>query len=407
MSVLPPLRYVDVAPIEHDGHPMLCLSDPAGYVDGQILLSPQAFFIAVQLDGQQDIAAVQAAFAEQFGGQQPSEENIVQVVQALDEHGFLDTPRFAEQQRAIARAFAESPTRPAYFAGRSYPDCPQDLRLFLDECFTREGGPGARPAPGPAEAPVVPGIVAPHIDFQRGGHGYAHAYASLLQGGQPDVVFVFGVAHLVPPVPFVLSRKDFETPFGTLATDQAIVDSLAAACTWDPFERELLHRTEHSVEFQTTMLAHLYGTAPRIVPVLCAPLGEEGTVDPAQLSGVQAFLGACRQAASAHRSTAIASADLAHVGRAFGDEFEVDEAVTADIRTRDHTDLEAVQRVAGDAWYAAVMQDANARKVCGVNCIYATLKTLEGTATRGELLHYDCAPDPSGGIVSFASVALA
>jgi hypothetical protein len=50
------------------------------------------------------------------------------------------------------------------------------------------------------------------------------------------------------------------------------------------------------------------------------------------------------------------------------------------------------------------MKDVNARRVCGVNCIYAALKTVEGSVEPGKLIHYDYAPDPAGGIVSFASV---
>jgi hypothetical protein len=61
---------------------------------------------------------------------------------------------------------------------------------------------------------------------------------------------------------------------------------------------------------------------------------------------------------------------------------------------------------AGD-FYSSVMKDANQRKVCGLNCIYSALKSLQGNATHAEPIHYDYAHDPAGGIVSFASVALA
>ena len=52
------------------------------------------------------------------------------------------------------------------------------------------------------------------------------------------------------------------------------------------------------------------------------------------------------------------------------------------------------------------MKDANERRVCGLNCLYAFLKTLEGVAGRGNQLHYGYAHDPAGGIVSFASMSL-
>jgi len=65
-----------------------------------------------------------------------------------------------------------------------------------------------------------------------------------------------------------------------------------------------------------------------------------------------------------------------------------------------------VNEVNAEGFYSSVMKDGNQRKVCGLNCIYSALRTLDGIATIGEPLHYDYAEDPAGGIVSFASIAL-
>jgi hypothetical protein len=76
------------------------------------------------------------------------------------------------------------------------------------------------------------------------------------------------------------------------------------------------------------------------------------------------------------------------------------------IRGRDDEDLAHIQANDPDRWYASVMKDGNARRVCGLNCVYSALKTLEGTISQGELVGYDSAEDPSGGVVSFASLTL-
>ncbi len=81
--------------------------------------------------------------------------------------------------------------------------------------------------------------------------------------------------------------------------------------------------------------------------------------------------------------------------------------MAARVAQRDEEDLAHVLRGAASGWRATVMRDANARRVCGMNCIYAALRTLDGRAVRGEMLRYDYAPDPSGGLVSFAGIALA
>jgi AmmeMemoRadiSam system protein B len=215
---------------------------------------------------------------------------------------------------------------------------------------------------------------------------------------------------MAPPVPFILTKKHFETPFGTLETDQDIVQRLESVCQWDPYAYESVHRTEHSIEFQAVMLAYLFGPQVRIVPILCGTFGPEcASTTPAIPAPVTTFLHACRDiiASERRRVCVIAGADLAHVGRRFGDTFDIDETIVRAVARRDREDLrEAVASNPG-GFYLSVMKDRNQRRVCGLNCIYAALYAVHGMVGSGELLHYDYTHDPAGGIVSFANVFLA
>jgi predicted class III extradiol MEMO1 family dioxygenase len=74
---------------------------------------------------------------------------------------------------------------------------------------------------------------------------------------------------------------------------------------------------------------------------------------------------------------------------------------------RDHEDLQHVLAADAEGFYRSVMRDHNQRRVCGLTCIYAALKSVDGAVSGGELLHYDYAHDPAGGIVSFTNVLLA
>jgi AmmeMemoRadiSam system protein B len=281
--------------------------------------------------------------------------------------------------------------------------------MYLDGLFLRENGPGETPSQPRRDGDPLPGLVVPHIDFERGGHTYAHGFARMAQAGRPDTIVIFGVAHAGPPVPFVMTRKGFETPFGTIEPDLELIDAIASASEADPYGFEIMHRTEHSVEFQAVMLAYLYGPAVKIVPILCGPfLSERDGLAPDVDGSVRDFLANCQRviAESGKRITVIASADLAHVGRTFGDDFDVDKTVIDGVRDRDASDLAHITAMDPEGWYQAVMLDENQRRVCGLNCIYSTMKCIEGAVTSGELIHYDYAPDPSGGIVSFAGLAL-
>lgn len=388
---------------------MILVRDPESYVDEQLLLGPIPFFVASQLDGLNDVTDIQYLLFQQTGGRVVSEEQIRDVVDYLDEHGFLASQQFEAIYRGVVEAFSAGATRPAFLAGKSYPEDPEELRGFLDGLFADEEGPGAVDRGRMGAEKGLRCLIVPHIDLPRGGVTYAHGYARLARGRKPKTVMVFGVSHAAPPVPFILCRKGYETPLGTLDIDMEALNALAAACAWDPFEYEIAHRAEHSIEFQAVMLAYLYGTDVTIVPILCGAFPEclQGAGDASRSSGVRVFLEASQ---SVMRSSdggvcVLAGVDLAHVGRRFGDAFEIDDTVLHAVKARDNEDLAFALGLDADGWYASVMKDANQRRVCGLNAIYASLKTLDGATERGELLRYGYAQDPAGGIVSFAGIA--
>ena len=121
-------------------------------------------------------------------------------------------------------------------------------------------------------------IVAPHIDFQRGGPAYAWAYRSLVESEGADLYIILGTSHCGGEMPFILTLKNFETPLGVVETDGEFVNRLQGACDGDFFADEYLHRGEHSIEFQVLYLkyvaqkrAELTGSPERpfkIVPIL-------------------------------------------------------------------------------------------------------------------------------------------
>ena len=408
MAVLPPLRQVEPVPVTIKGENMICLTDPQGYVEDQMVLSPPAFFIATCLDGTRDIEEIQHEFSQAFGGFEPPKEEILNVVNSLDEAGFLLTQHFMTIKGKVENAFRARHTRRAKLAGQAYPASPTKLRKHLDTFFVDDQGSGCLQRITPSTGRPLRGLVAPHIDFDRGGNVYGAAYQKLYASGKPDMVLLFGVAHCGAESPFVMTRKHFETPLGMLQTDQETITQLEKACAWDPYTTEMAHRMEHSLEFQALMLAYLYGSDVPIVPILCAFPGEHPDTVNGERDAINNFLKACGKIANDSRRnvTVIAGADLAHVGRRFGDDMDVSEDLIAAIKKRDMDDLQHVSAGNAEKFYDAVMADGNERHVCGLGAIYATVKTLEGTATTGELLAYDYAPDPVGGFVSFAAISL-
>ncbi len=403
----PPLRNIEAFPIHHQGQTLICLHDPLGYVPTEITLSPAAFFIAACLDGNHTLRDIQLEFAREFQGALIPSEEIENIVNFLDEHGFLLNERFQEIKTKIETEFLQQKVRMPYHAGVSYSSARHELGAFIASFFTREGGPG--PLPPEQESPTadIVGLIAPHIDFNRGSLGYAYAYYKLYQSPKPDTVLILGVSHNGGDTPYIMTRKHFSTPLGTLITNQDFIDYVLSQISFDPFQSEIMHRMEHSIEFQVLMLNYLFGTNVKIVPILCAPIDEQNISSPAEIPQINEFINACINYTNQtkERILILAGADLAHVGRRFGDPFTITQSICDNIKQRDYEDLKFAIEINPEKFYSSVNKDHNKRRVCGLFSIYTLLKIINGTAQKGQLLYYGQAPDPIGGIVSFASLA--
>jgi AmmeMemoRadiSam system protein B len=403
-DVIPPLRPVEAFPMEHEGQECVVLRDPGGYARAMVVLPRAVVEIVALFDGTRSIVDVQAALMRKYG-ELVTRQRIEELVEALDGQGFLDSPRYAELRQSTDQAFLDAPTRPASHAGGAYPDGAEALRETFDGFFAEPEGPG------PVDEPTAPGavtaVVAPHIDFHRGGHAYAWAYRDVAERCAADLFLIFGTCHAGMADPFALTRKDYETPLGAAPIDRGVVDALAARAGQDCFGSELAHRAEHSIEFQAVFLRYLFAGRREItiVPVLMSfahealARGKPVDDDPR----VSRFLDAVRDviATSGRRVAVIAGADLAHVGPRFGDRERVTPAGLAEIGREDRSLLEAV--TAGDAagFFDSVARDNDRRRICGLSPIYALLKTIPGG--RGTLRRYGQWPDPDG-VVTFASV---
>ena len=401
----PCLRAVEAFPVEHEGEPFIALRDPAGYTSSVVMLPGGVVEIVALFDGSHSVVDIQAELMRRHGEIVPRAQ-LEELVGGLDEHGFMESPRFTERRAAIEGEFLASPVRPASHAGGAYAAEADELRLAMDGFFYHSEGPGPIAWPADPRGRVV-GAIAPHIDFHRGGPAYAWGYRRLAERGDADLFVIFGTCHAGMADPFALTRKDYATPLGPAVLDRDFVEALTARAGQDCFASELAHRGEHSIEFQTVFLRYLYGDRRdvTIVPILTSFAHEalargRGPEDDPR---VPHFLDAVAEAiaASRRRVTVIASADLAHVGPRFGDPEPVSPEELQRVEREDREMLSAVE--AGDprAFFDAVARDGDRRRICGYSPIYATLRVLGGV--RGDLHRYGQWPDPQG-TVSFASV---
>lgn len=401
---LPALRPLDAFPLAHDGKTWLALRDTEGWTERLVLLSALEAQVAARLDGRRTAAQVAAELARH--GHDIRAEEVAAFAKGLDEALMLDSPRFRRQVRTAATAFKKARARPAALAGRSYAAAPAELESEMRGFFRRPGGPGAPPAPGTLGRPT--GIVAPHIDFHRGGAGYAWAYRELLASSMPALCVVIGVAHRTPGTPLVLAAKDFETPFGLVPLATELATDFERAAPFDLRADELVHRSEHSVEFQAVWLAFAgesLGGKPAMLPLLASSCDLASAVAGARTESAIDRLAELLEPLKGSLLL-VCGADLAHIGPRFGDDQPVDEAWMERVESQDREGLSRLAAQDARGWLSSVQSDGNARRVCGVSALYAFSRLHKALFPKapGRLLHWGHAADPAGGTVSFASM---
>ena len=411
----PIIRPVEAFPMEQQDQTLICLRDPSGLAPEPIMLGMGAYFLVTLFDGTNSTLDLQAAFSHRFGEVIPSEK-IRELVTALDRAHFLDSPAFAQRLRGVREEFHRSPARVAALAGLCYETEPSRLRGEIESFFERPNAPGRGALAAPtASAPGLAGLIAPHIDPRRGAAAYAWAYNELRRRERPELIIILGTSHYgAGPELFSATRKDYLTPLGAVPTDRAFVERLAARYAGsrggDLFADELLHRNEHSIEFQALFLAWALGVEGyQVVPILVSSFHQmvRDRESPDGNSRVARFIGALREelAVERRRVLILAGVDFAHVGRKFGDSFGVDDAVTERVRREDLALIKTIK--AGDAagFFSDIAREGDRRKICGLAPMYTQLALLSGRPAR--LLHYDIALEPqTDSLVSFASLAI-
>jgi MEMO1 family protein len=405
----PKIRPLEAFPVEQQGQKLVGLRDPAGFAPQPVLLGMGAYYLITMFDGHNSLRDIQAGFSRRFNGEIIPLDKIEELVNALDQGFFLDSPAFAERLRQVREEFLAGPDRPAALAGLCYESDPTKLRLELAGFFDPPEGPGRAPA-DKRDAPLS-GLIAPHIDPRRGAAAYAHAYHELMSHELPELIVILGTSHQgIGPELFSATRKNYATPFGPVSTDSAFIDRLAERYSGDLFADELLHRNEHSIEFQVLFLAWALGTRGyQVVPILVSSFYEmvqRGEV-PARNGRVASFIDALRTELGAEnrRTLVIAGVDFAHVGKKFGDSFAADQNVAARVQNEDIALIEHIKRGDPEGFFADVAKDRDARRICGLAPMYTQLELLRGRSAR--LLKYGIAMEPqTESAVSFASLAI-
>ncbi len=401
----PKLRNVDIFPVEVSGKRLLLLQDRLS-LSKELPIPVEAAKIISLFDGHHSLLDIQATIMRQSGFQLIPTDDIRKMVEVLDSHFYLDNDNFKRRKEQEEAKFRQEDRRKSSHAGKSYEADPEKLRAQIDSFFLDPEGPGSLPEIGSGKS--IQGLIAPHIDLTRGGSCYGWAYHRLADECDAEIFIIFGTAHMPTQNLFVLTEKDFETPFGIQKTDRSFVRTILSATNEDLLDDELIHRSEHTIELQVIFLQYLYGGKRdiEIVPILCGSFHkfiEKGLL-PSEDKQMMKVASAIREAIdrSGKRVCLIASADLSHIGPQFGNPNPVQAYDLPKIQRDDLEMLGFVEGLDREGFHRFIMEEKDRRNICGLPPIYTLLSTIECNSAK--IIRYDQAHHPSA-TVTFASMA--
>jgi MEMO1 family protein len=395
---LPGMRQdLDLVPIQQGRDTYILVRDPLGLgPEGRALPPGTCRFLGL-LDGRMSLRDLQMELIRQQGGTLVRLEEVRRLIDRLDREFLLDSPVFRTARRAMVEEFTLMQVRPPSHAGQSYPSDPAELSRRLEGILQRSP---KRPGDGRVSA-----VVAPHIDLSAGEMGYASAYGKI-RGSRASRIVILGVGHRQEDAPFSVTCKDFDTPVGKVCTDRDAVIRLQRAAPGPLSPDDFAHRSEHSVEFQTLFLSHLFRDRNvRIVPVLVGPVtlfqGEYSRKAFREAAGP--FLDALRALLSDARETLLlAGVDLSHVGPKFGDQLPA-QALQLESEAHDRALLACLAAGDAEGFWKESIRVRDRYHVCGFGALATLLEVLP--PGRGELLHYEMWHEaPTRSAVSFAAL---
>jgi AmmeMemoRadiSam system protein B len=399
----PKLRVVEIFPVENG---LICIRDPQRFSDKILVLGPEAVFICSLFDGKHSILDIQEEFTRKFGVMLFSDK-IKEIINQLDTCLFLENQHFYKVKEKVISDFKSLKVRRAAHAGAAYEAEPEKLKKQLSALFTQSEGPGAPDVSSPSGR--LSGLIAPHIDLNRGGLCFAHSYAELARESKADTFIILGIAHSSAVNTYVLTDKDFHTPLGTVPYNRDIMDKLKKLCKHDFYTDEYLHKNEHSVEFQVLFLKFLYPEKDiTIVPVLCSFMYDSMTsgISPYDDNQIKEFIDALRTIAGEYseKLCVIAGVDLSHIGRRFGQNITITPEVTGGLKETDSSYLDIILKGDAEGFIKQIYKNQDNTNICGVPAIYTLLKLIMQKESK-QLMYDQAVDNQNHSIVSFAGAA--
>lgn len=376
--------------LEREGKMFVGLRDPSMISQEMLVLPEQILPVVSHFNGQHSLEEISDRLGVPVAP-------LADLAQKLDAVGMLWGPTFSRLEDALRERYHRDGAFPGAVTrmwGADADACRAAISRLLDE------------AEDPELGATVAGIVAPHLDPERGGEMYAASYRALVGSERPARVVILGTNHFGQGDGVVMSRLAFDTPLGRAATDGPVVDALVRTLGERLIKDEMDHVGEHSIQLHLPWVQHVFGDVPILAALVPDPNVAMLSDDGARVSHAE-FGEALRKVMkeAPGRTLVVASSDLSHVGAAFGDPKPVDEAQQDEVERHDREMLGIYAEGDSAAFVAEMSRRENPTRWCSVGNMSLAMSAVRPSSV--ELIDYRQSMDPRRlALVSCASIAL-
>ena len=386
----PHLRPIQPMPMVREGKPFVALRDPAMLVARTLVVPAQWLPVLQHFQGKRSLSEI----AEQLRG--PAEQ-LVGLAKQLDEVGLLWGPTFEQLETRLKEKLETERAFPA-LASRTMGESEEDCRAAIEEYLEQTEAPDL---PAPAL-----GIVAPHLDYERGWPNYAGAYYGFKDLDQPDRVAILGTNHMGIGDGVVLSEYGFDSPMGRCPADGIVVEKILERLGKPIIADQLDHLAEHSIQLHVPWIQYFFGNLPVVAVLFPDPLVPMIADDDQRVARPR-FVEVLREVLDevGGRTLYVASSDLSHVGLQFGEPRPVDDQRRMDVERHDRDMLANFLSSDPETFLAGFNWNRNPTRWCSIGNMAAVLELVRPETV--ELIDYRQACDERGfAMVSSAAIAL-
>ncbi|MCX5806792.1 MAG: AmmeMemoRadiSam system protein B [Proteobacteria bacterium] len=376
----PKIRYIEAHPIQHEGKELVILNDAEGIMENSLIVSKDLVFLLSLMDGTRSLRDIQAEYMKAFG-ELLYIEHIQKLVEDMDKNLLLLSENFKQHLAGLKETYENDPVRMPFHAGKSYQANRMELLSFLDEMFRTEK----------KETPYgrITGVLAPHIDYERGAEVYCDTYNSL-KGQGKSLLIILGTSHYSTEKIWNISLKSFSTPLDVIPNSEDFCTLIKDNDVLKNYINEWPHRNEHSIELQLPLLQFVIQDDFEILPILTGSLYEymKGDRDIETDRELKDIIDNFKSVLTRYGKPyiIISAADLAHIGAQFGDKYSLDALTLGQSSAKDEELLRCIGNVDADGFFKTIQNEGDRRRICGLTPIYFQLKLLEGS--MGKIVSY-------------------